>query len=187
MNKAKLFRVYVDFLFLLIIAFLLGACGSSPDLDKPPEIVYGQDVCDECGMIINEARFAASYVTTTGEVRRFDDIGNMLLHTYKHQAEVHVYWVHDFNTEAWINAEKATLVLNPDLVTPMAWSLAAFATEADAGAYVAKFGGTISTFAALQQEVAMGAIEPALLRSHVHEHSDDAGPTLEMDHEHMGQ
>ena len=53
-------------------------------------------------MIINEARFAASYVTVAGEVRRFDDIGNMLLYDYKHQEEVHVYWVHDFNTEEWM-------------------------------------------------------------------------------------
>jgi copper chaperone NosL len=138
-------------------------------------------------MIINEARFAASYVTTTGEVRRFDDIGNMLLYVHKHQEDVHVYWVHDFNSEEWINAEKATLVLNPDLVTPMAWSLAAFATEADAEAYVTRFGGTISNIAELQHEVAIGAIEPALLRSHVHAHNDSLEPEMEMNHEHTDQ
>jgi copper chaperone NosL len=168
-------------------ALLLVACGSALNLDEAPEIVYGQDVCDECGMIINEARFAASYVTTTGEVRRFDDIGNMLFYVHKHREDVHVYWVHDFNSEEWINAEKATLVLNPDLITPMAWSLAAFATEADAEAYVTEFGGTISNFAELQHEVAMGATEPALLRSHVHEHNNSAESEMEMNHEHADQ
>jgi copper chaperone NosL len=174
-------------LLILATALLLAACGSALNLAEPPEIVYGQDVCDECGMIINEARFAASYVTTTGEVRRFDDIGNMLLYVHKHREAVHVYWVHDFNSEEWINAEKATLVLNPDLVTPMAWSLAAFATEADAEAYVTRFGGTISNFAELQHEVAIGAIEPALLRSHVHAHNDSLEPEMEMNHEHTDQ
>ncbi len=183
---------YTGYLFLLLTALSLMACRSSPDLDVPPEIIYGQDVCDECSMIINEARFAASYVTADGNVHRFDDIGNMLLYDHKHQDNVHVYWVHDFHTEDWIDVEVATLVLNSELVTPMAWSLAAFADKAEAEAYVAEFGGTLSSFASLQQAVAEGAIEPALLYSHVHGHDDgpeaDMGADMEMEgHEHMGQ
>lgn len=171
-------------LLILAAILLLTACGSKPNLDEPPEILYGQDVCEECGMIISEARFAASYVTTTGEVHRFDDIGNMLLYDYKHQEDVHVYWVHDFNTEEWINAEKATLVLNPDLVTPMAWSLAAFAQEMEAEVYVTEFGGTMNTFAQLQQAMVMGAIDPTLLRSHVHDQGAGMGSEMGMSHEH---
>ncbi len=158
---------------LLIFGFLLVACNPTNSLDEPPEIIYGQDVCDECSMIINEARYAASYGTTTGDIRRFDDIGNMLLYTQKHSEDVHVFWLHDFNTKEWINAERATLVLNPDLVTPMAWGLAAFAMVADAEAYVAEFGGTSSTFAELLHEVEMGAINPELLAGHVHGDSQD--------------
>ncbi|MCB8945732.1 MAG: nitrous oxide reductase accessory protein NosL [Ardenticatenaceae bacterium] len=171
-------------LLALTMMLFLAACGASSNLDEPPDILYGQDVCDECGMIINEARFAASYVTTTGVVRRFDDIGNMLLYDAKHQEDVHVYWVHDFHSQAWINAEKATLVLNPDLVTPMGWSLAAFAQATAADVYVAEFGGTVSTLAALQQAVAAGAVEPALLRSHTHEQGEGVEPELGMSHEH---
>ena len=84
-------------------------CSQSTNLDEPPEIIYGQDVCDECSMIINEERFAASYVTKSGEVRRFDDIGGMLLYDQKHQEDVHVYWVHDLDTKEWINVQKPTL------------------------------------------------------------------------------
>ena len=174
-------------LFLLVTALFLVACGSAPNLDEPPEILYGQDACEECSMIINEARFAASYVTTDGEVRRFDDIGNMLLYAHKHQEDVHIYWVHDFNSEEWIDAQKAAIVLNPDLITPMAWSLAAFASEDDAEAYVAEFGGAISSLAALQQEVADGAIEPTLLHSHMHEQDDSMESEMEMNHEHTDQ
>jgi copper chaperone NosL len=170
--------------FLLVTVLFLMACGSQADLNEPPEIIYGQDVCEECSMIINEARFAASYVTTTGEVHRFDDIGNMLLYDYKHQEEVHVYWVHDFHSEAWINAEKATLVLNPNLVTPMAWSLAAFADELAAETYAAEFGGAITTLLQLQQAVSSGAIEPALLHSHIQTQDNIVEPEMGMNHEH---
>ena len=53
-----------------------------------------------------------------------------------------------------------------------------------AEAYVAEFGGTMSSLAALRQEVADGAIEPALLRSHVHEDGERVESDMEMNHEH---
>ena len=160
-------------LFLLLLA----ACQSEVSLEEPPEIIYGQDVCEECGMIINEARYAASYVTTTGEVRRFDDIGGMLAHDHKMQEEVHIYWVHDRNSEAWLNAEKATFILSRGLVTPMGWGVAAFAQAADAEAYVADNEGVVTTFAALQEEIKSGALDPAAFSDHDHDHED------EMEHE----
>ncbi|WP_420645673.1 nitrous oxide reductase accessory protein NosL [Candidatus Leptofilum sp.] len=142
-------------------------------MDEPPEIIYGQDVCDECSMIINEERFAASYVTKSGEIRRFDDIGNMLLYDHKHQEDVHVYWVHDFDAKEWLKATDAFFVLNDDLVTPMGWGLAAFATQEQADAYVAEHDGVIADFAMLQQEIADGNIDPSTLSSHQHDEDMD--------------
>jgi copper chaperone NosL len=54
---------------VLVALIFLAACNSGPELDEPPEIRYGEDTCSRCLMIINEARYAASYVTGTGEVR----------------------------------------------------------------------------------------------------------------------
>ncbi|MBE2224064.1 MAG: nitrous oxide reductase accessory protein NosL [Anaerolineae bacterium] len=153
-------------LFLLILA----ACGSKTDLNAPPEILYGQDPCDQCSMIINEPRFAASYVTTSGDVRRFDDLGGMLVYDQQHQEKVHIYWAHDFNTEEWLNAADASIVHSPELASPMAWGLAAFTNQADAEQFAADNNGIVTTFAALQQEIASGALDPAALSNQIHPH-----------------
>ncbi|MCA9963209.1 MAG: nitrous oxide reductase accessory protein NosL [Anaerolineales bacterium] len=155
------------------ILFLLLGCQSAADLDTPPEILYGQDICDECSMIINETRYAASYVTNTGEVRRFDGIGDMLLYDYKQHEQVHVYWVHDFNSEEWLLADKATFVQNSALPTPMGWGLIAFADPATAADYVAANGGSTATLADLQQLFASGAVDPTTLHDAVIHHDEN--------------
>ncbi len=156
-----------------LLVILLAACREEKTLEEPPEILYGQDICDECGMIINEARFAASYMTNTGKERRFDDIGGMLAYAEANQEDVYLYWVHDLNSEAWVNAHQAVFVLDQDLATPMGWGLAAFANAADAEAFVAANGGLITTFAALQEEIKTGALDPAAFSDHGHEGEKD--------------
>ncbi len=157
-------------------AFFLMGCRQSANLDEPPEILYGQDVCDECSMIINEERFAASYVTRSGEVHRFDDIGGMLMYDHEHQEDVHRYWVHDFDTKEWIDVNEAHFVLNDELATPMGWGLAAFATQEQAEAFVAENGGVIANFVTLQQEIADGTLDPTTLSTHQHENEMEMEP-----------
>lgn len=164
-------------LILILLPALLIACQAADVLETPPQIIYGQDVCTECSMIINDARFAAAYVTTDEQIRLFDDIGDMLAYDARQQEEVHVYWVHDFNTEAWLNASEATLIMHSELLTPMGWGLAAFQTAADAAAYRTANGGLTMTFADLQQSVANGAIDPSLLHDHA------ASTEADMDHD----
>ena len=48
--KRRLFFVMTG----LVLLLLLAGCGQAVNTDEPPKIVYGQDVCDRCGMIINE-------------------------------------------------------------------------------------------------------------------------------------
>ncbi|MCP5098185.1 MAG: hypothetical protein GY943_21765 [Chloroflexi bacterium] len=180
--------LFVAFCLLFIGLFLIG-CSQSTDQDAPPEILYGQDTCDECSMIINEERFAASYVTKLGDVRRFDDIGGMLLYDQKHQEDVHFYWVHDIDTKEWVNAKDAAFVLNDGLVTPMGWGVAAFATVEQADAYVSENGGVIADFVVLQHEIADGKLDPTTLTTHQHEHEmemeEGMDPEMEHDQEEM--
>jgi copper chaperone NosL len=174
-------------LLLKIFAFafltlLVVSCKQKTNPDEPPEILYGEDSCDECAMIISEQRYAASYVTEAGDVHRFDDIGGMMLHDQKMQEDVYVYWVHDHNSEEWIKARESILVLNPDLITPMGWGLAAFAERNDAEAYVSEHGGTIANFAEIQELVRSGELDPSKLSSGDHEHEMDS----EMDNQDDG-
>ena len=173
-------------LILILALLLLAGCKQEADLDSQPEIMYGQDVCEECGMIISETRHAASYTAVSGEVRRFDDIGGMLQYDQRVNEDVHVYWVHDFSTEEWINAEEATFVLDNNLVTPMGWGVIAFSTTADAEAYAAENGGVVATYAALQEEIKSGALDPTSLDSHDHDNMDHEDMSDdEMEHENM--
>ena len=176
-QRIKVHHFLFVLLSLLFVTFFLMSCRPSANLDEPPEIIYGQDVCDECSMIINEERFAASYITKSGDIRRFDDMGGMLLYDQKHQEDVHIYWVHDLDTQAWLNANGAHFVLSDELVTPMGWGVAAFATQERADAFMAENGGVMADFAMLQQEIADGNLDPTTLSTHQHEDE------LEMEHD----
>ena len=154
----------------VLLLLLLVSCRQAINLDEPPHIIYGQDVCDRCNMIISEARFAAAYMTIQGEMRHFDDIGDLLAHDQAVNEDVHLYWVHDFHSQEWIKANEAAFVLNPGLITPMGWGLAAFADPAEANAYATQNDGTVTAFADLLQEVAAGSLDPNSLAEHIHEH-----------------
>ena len=148
---------YLSLFFLL--TFVLTGCGGN-EAAGPPEIRYGEDVCEQCQMIISEPRFAAAYVTEAGEFRRFDDIGEMYLYAADRGERVRTFWVHDFHSESWLETESATFVHNPALSTPMGWGVAAFADEGEAEAYQAEEGGTLFSAAALQAEVEEGKLRP---------------------------
>lgn len=153
-----------------LIFFGLTACQSAVDLTQPPEIRYGEDVCDQCGMIISEPRFAAAYVTTEGETRRFDDIGDMIMYHMEMGEDVAVFWVHDFETAEWLRADEATLAYIEDLITPMGSGLIAFA-DPDAAANAIAHGGDLMDFATLMAEAKSGNVANSWFQKH-HGHND---------------
>jgi copper chaperone NosL len=140
----------------LFVAALLAACGSATDEPQPPEIVYGQDLCEACGMIIGEARFAAASLTADGQAHKFDDIGDMLAYHQQHpEAEVRAWFVHDYPTQTWLRGETAFYVRSAEIDSPMGHGLAAFAEQAAAEAFAAERGAEVLTFAALRETATM--------------------------------
>lgn len=135
----------VPALVLLVGVWLLVSCSNAPDFDQPPEIRYGEDVCERCQMIINEARFAAAYVTAEGDARSFDDIGGMFDYNTTMSEDVAVFWVHDFDTEEWLKAEQAYYV-EGDHITPMGFGIVAFGLKSRAEAWAAENDGRLITF-----------------------------------------
>lgn len=127
---------------LICGVLILTACQSEVDLDSPPEIVYGEDLCDHCNMIISEPRYAASYLTTSGTPRLFDDIGGMMLYHVEHNEEVHSFWVHDYVSAAWIRGENAFYVITSDLYTPMDYGIFAFESEGRAAEFADEESGS---------------------------------------------
>jgi copper chaperone NosL len=120
-------KIYAVLLMAILILTVAVGCGGGANTEEPPPIVYGQDLCDRCGMIINEEKFAAAYWTEAGEALRFDDIGGMVAHLDEKPEEVATLWVHDYHTAEWIRAEEATYLLDRTLMTPMGFGLVAFA------------------------------------------------------------
>lgn len=134
---------------IVLLAVLLVSCQPRPSLDAPPEIRYGEDTCDLCHMIINEARFAAACVTRQGEARRFDDIGDLVAYHAAHAEEVAALWVHDYDTGEWLRAEQATFVVSDAFHTPMGHGIVAVANAARAQELAASVGGQVAAFSDL--------------------------------------
>lgn len=138
----------------LLAVVMLGGC-AKVDMDAPPEIVYGRDICTRCGMIIEDARFAAGYLTADGEPRIFDDIGGMFRYEVEEPEAIHARWVHDYETEEWLRAEEAFFVLAPEIHTPMGFGVVALAEKGRATAVALRHNGQVLTLDELQQQSAM--------------------------------
>jgi copper chaperone NosL len=128
----------------LLLSFALAACTPRAAEPTPPEIVYGQDMCDACGMIISDARFAAAAVLADGQGLKFDDIGDMLRDLAAHpELAVAARFVHDYSNETWLSAADATYVVSPSIASPMGHGLAAFEDAGEAASFAAQVGGEV--------------------------------------------
>ena len=158
------------FLSGVLLLSLIAGCGPSTNTEEPPEIVYGQDVCERCGMIISEEKFAAAYWTAAGEAHRFDDIGGMLAYNTTETQEVASYWVHDFDSGEWIRAEDAHYILAADLMTPMGFGIAAFSGMEQAQAFA--YGGETVKILSFAELLDLHITMPEDLRQAANEHSE---------------
>lgn len=179
-----------NFRLVTVLALVLGlgaltACGDTEEASGPPEIVEGRTICDECGMIIDEIRFAAAYRTTDGVERRFDDIGGLLAQGQRDDllADAEI-WVHDFDSHAPVVAQEATFVLSGQVTTPMAWGVIAFESAAAARALADEVEGSVVTWAELVERSAGDDLDPeALHRDHEDHDMDETDDTDDMNTE----
>jgi copper chaperone NosL len=133
-------------MYAVIAAVWLSAC--APAGPQPPEIAYGQDVCDECGMIVSEAKYAAATLVEKGGPHKFDSIADMLAyHMERPNEQVRAWFVHDYGTGNWIRAETAFYVVNDKIHSPMPPGIAAFESQDAAKAFAVEVGsGNIMVF-----------------------------------------
>lgn len=137
---------------VFFMAWALVGCGAPTTGEaQPPEIAYGQDVCDSSGMIISEPRFAAATLTSDGQTHKFDDIGAMFsYHKTRHDLKVRAWFVHDYHTQAWVRGETAFYVKSPQVRSPMGWGIAAFGDRAAAETLASRFGVKVMTMTEVQ-------------------------------------
>lgn len=154
-------RLLVLGLLLGALAGVEGACGGS-DASGPPSIEYGRDMCAECHMIISDERFASAYRTSGGEVRIFDDPGDLVSQGLrKGELDGAEVWVHDYGTRKWVDGSKATYVVGADGVqSPMGWGVAAYGRAADARAFAGDSRGRVVAWKDLLGMARSGDLKP---------------------------
>jgi copper chaperone NosL len=161
---------------LLALAVVAAACGAA-GAAGPPEINYGRDICIECGMSIDDPRFATAYRLADGTEKKFDDIGDMIIHMRRTGDEPPdtAAWVHDFETEEWVAAADAHFVPTLSEASPMGHSILAFSEMGRARAFADDVGGEVIAWSTV-----MALPETDGLVGHHHDH--DMGDS-DMDHD----
>jgi copper chaperone NosL len=134
-------------LLSLLLPLTLAACAAKTGELTPPEIAYGQDLCEACGMLIDQPQLAAASIDTAGQPHKFDEIGDMIqFHAENPTIQPQAWFVHDYDTEAWLPAEDAYFVYSPDQLTTMGHGLVAFATQTDAEAFAQAMQAQVLSF-----------------------------------------
>ncbi len=128
-RKMILKKVFLTF-FVFVFSLLLQGGKCQREMKGPIEIMPG-DTCDFCKMHITEVKFAGEYILKDGRVRKFDDLGCLVLSYVKEKENVKEIWVKDFETGKWLKAENA--VFSGGFTTPMAWGFVAFSAEKKEG------------------------------------------------------
>lgn len=146
---------------------VLGVSGcAKDDPNAPPEIDYGRTVCDECGMIIAEPRFAGAYRTADGTPRRFDDLGDMIAFGVETgEIDGARVWVHDYDSEEWLDAPTAWYLLGGSIETPMSRGVLAFSQREQAETYAGDVGGEVLSWAEALDAGRDGRLDPRPLTS----------------------
>ena len=152
-------ELFLFFGFLWVLAGCTASATANGE-PQPPEILYGHDLCDSCGMVIDDPRFAAATLLKNDETRKFDDLGDMMIYHMEHpDLQVVAWFVHDAVGEHWIRAETAFFVVNLKQASPMGHGSLAFEDEPAAQEYAAEYEGEVVNF------------DEFKLHIHIHEHS----------------
>ena len=136
----------------LVLLLMHGGC-SQRVVEGPPVVKYGQDECAQCGMILNEDRFASALLIEKDGARSyllFDDIGDQFQYEAMHHPLVVSRFAHDFTSGQWIVAEEASFVVSETLHTPMGSGIIAFRDAAVAQSKATEANGKLQQWKELQ-------------------------------------
>jgi copper chaperone NosL len=130
---------------LLLSALWLAGCGK-PKFE-PVEIAAG-DMCAFCKMAISEKPYAAEFLNQGGDAFKFDDIGCLAnqLKTRQNRSDIAAFFVVDYDSGQWVNAEQAYFVRSEEFKTPMSGRVVAFKDRSKADEAAAKYHGNLRGF-----------------------------------------
>lgn len=113
------------FIITIFLSAILSSCSNQPE-----PIVFGEDVCTHCKMMITDEKYGSELVTDKGKIFKYDSIECMLeqLHnkTFSEQ-QIHSLWVIDFsNPKNFTDARQAYYTKNDEFRSPMGLNVQAF-------------------------------------------------------------
>jgi copper chaperone NosL len=134
----------------LCVALLLGAlwlAGCGKPKFEPLEIA-AEDMCVFCKMAISEKPYAAEFLNHDGDVFKFDDIGCLVnqLKMRQNRRDVAAFFVVDYDSRRWGNAEQVSFVNSAEFKTPMSGRIVAFKDGSKAKEAAAKYHGRLLGF-----------------------------------------
>ncbi len=102
-------------------------------------------MCAFCRMAISQKRYAAELIGADGTVFKFDDIGCMIHFAERRGWIAHPpnRFVHDYDSDEWLEASRASFVSSPEIASPMASGLLAVKAPGEAERYAARFRGRV--------------------------------------------
>lgn len=111
----------------LVILFLTLVISQGCEV-KPQDIIYGQDQCSACKMMIMDNRFGAELVTDKGKVYKYDAIECMVREIIKNpDMDYRYHLVSDFSHPGvFIDALQAIYLVDPQRPSPMGANLSAY-------------------------------------------------------------
>lgn len=130
----------INSILLIILLTVLYACGNDPE-----QIIFGEDNCDRCKMMITDEKFGAELVTDKGKIYKYDAVECLLeqLHAESFtDNQIGSMWVIDFSQpRLLIDAKKSFYLKNDNFRSPMGLNVMAFQNENDFDEFYKKHGG----------------------------------------------
>ncbi len=135
------------YVYLLSLVILI-ACSAEPE-----PLVYGEDACHHCKMVLMDQKFGAEVVTTKGKVYKFDDVNCMISfinENIKDERDIKFRLVTQFNKPGELtDAGTAFYVKANSIKSPMASQIAAFADYEEMKQYSKELKGIYLTWGEL--------------------------------------
>jgi len=131
---------------LSAVLLALSAAACSPG---PRDLVAGEDACRYCRMTIDDVRFGALVVTSTGRVETFDAVECLasFVTALPADAPPRGVYVADYNAPSrWVAVRDAQFLRGGRLHSPMGRSLAAFDPSTSVAALRQQYGGEVITW-----------------------------------------
>ena len=123
---------------------LMAACGREGAAPAPGPVAVGQDECDYCRMVVDDAKLVAQLVPERGRPLIFGEVGCLLAWLDRTPASAGTPFVTASDTGAWLPAAQAHYSIGLSR-TPMRFDILAHAAPAPGSA-------TATTWGALRAE-----------------------------------